>query len=119
MIKLLLARREDELGSAVHTRQYAILKFRHGTVLNEKGEADANRFACWMLFDFPATLLPVPFAGERLLHPFLFTRLQIEGMPFDFFNDVFLLHLPLEAPERVLQSFTFLEPDFRQSNYTS
>jgi hypothetical protein len=36
-------------------------------------------------------------------------------MPLDFLDDVFLLHLPLEAPESVLQSFTFLEPHFRQT----
>jgi hypothetical protein len=36
-------------------------------------------------------------------------------MPFDFLNDVFLLDLPLEAPEGVFQGFTVLESYFCQN----
>lgn len=36
-------------------------------------------------------------------------------MPLDFFNNVFLLHFSLEAPEGVFQSFTFLESYFSQT----
>jgi len=71
-----------------------------------------------MLFDFPATFLPVPFTRESLLDTQLLTRLQIEGVAFDLFNDVFLLHLPLEAPEGVFQRFTVLESYFSQ-NFTT
>jgi len=66
------------------------------------------------LFDFPATLLPVPFPGKSGLNPFLFARLQIKRMALDLFDDVFLLHLSLEAPEGVFQRFPLLEPDFSQ-----
>ena len=54
------------------------------------------------LFNLPATLLPVPFAGQRLLGPELLARFQIEGMTFHLFDDVFLLNLALEAAEGVL-----------------
>jgi hypothetical protein len=39
-------------------------------------------------------------------------------MPFDLFDDVFLLHFPFEAPEGVFQCFAILEPYFRQIKYT-
>jgi hypothetical protein len=55
-----------------------------------------------MLFGFPATFLPVPFPGKSGLNPFFFSRLQIERMPLDLFNDVFLLHFSFEATEGVL-----------------
>jgi hypothetical protein len=67
-----------------------------------KGGALAIRSACCMLFGFPATFLPVPFPGKSGLNPFFFSRLQIERMPLDLFNDVFLLHFSFEATEGVL-----------------
>ena len=71
------------------------------------------------LFDFPATFLPVPFACQRLLDPQFLARLQIERVALDFFDDVFLLHFPFEAPEGVFQGFTVLESYFRQIYDTS
>jgi len=53
------------------------------------------------LLNLPAILLPVPFAGQRLLGTELLTRFQVERMSLDLFNDVFLLDLSLEAPESV------------------
>jgi hypothetical protein len=67
-----------------------------------------------MLFDFPATLFPVPLPCKSLLNAQLLTRLQIEGMPLYFFNDVFLLHLALKASKGVFQGFTVLESNFSQ-----
>jgi len=55
-----------------------------------------------LLFDFPATLLPVSFPGKSSLDPLFFSWLQVERMPLDFFNDVFLLHFPFEATEGIL-----------------
>lgn len=47
--------------------------------------------------------MPGLFAGsfprQGRLDSLFFTRLQIKGMLFDFFNDVLLLHLSLEAAE--------------------
>ena len=54
------------------------------------------------LFDLPATLLPVTLPGESCLDTFFFSRLQIKRMPFDLFDDVFLLHFSLKATEGVL-----------------
>jgi hypothetical protein len=123
MVELLFAGSENKIRRTVHTFQNPVLKFWHGTILKE-----GKRCAChsrtavrsWTanrsrLFDFPATFLPVPFACQRLLDPQFFARLQIEGMPLDFFNDVFLLYLPLETPESVFQGFTVLESDFSQN----
>ncbi len=71
------------------------------------------------LFDLPARFLPVSLAGQRLLGPALLTRLQIEGMAFDLFNNVFLLHLPLKAAKGILQSLALLKLHFSQTKYTS
>ena len=87
--------------------------------LRGKDGALAIRPAKLALFDFPATFLPVSFARQRLLDTQFFARLQIEGMPLDLFNDVFLLHLTLEASEGVFQGFTVLESYFSQSCDTS
>jgi hypothetical protein len=66
------------------------------------------------LFDFPATLLPISFTGEGGFNPHFFTRLQIERMALDLFNDVFLLHLALEATEGIFQRLPFLQSYFSQ-----
>ena len=116
MIELLFARGEDKVGPAIDTFQNPILKFWHGTILEGKGEARCQplRLLSW-LFDFPGDFLPVPFARQCLLDPQFFARLQIERMPFDLFDNVFLLHFPFEAPEGVFQGFTLLEPYFSQN----
>ena len=64
------------------------------------------------LLRFAPELLTVPLPGQRLLGPSLVTRLQIEGMLFDVLDDVFLLHLALEAAERALYGLAFLDLDF-------
>src|SRR5215471_14322605 len=72
-----------------------------------------------VLLYFPATLLPVAFAGQRLLGPELLTRLQVKGVSFDLFNNVLLLDLTLEATKGVFQSFALLKLYFCQTNCTS
>jgi hypothetical protein len=71
------------------------------------------------LFNFAPALFPVSLTGKRLLDPQLLARLQVKRMPLDLFNDVFLLHLALESPEGVFQSFTVLESYFCQTYDTS
>ena len=44
-----------------------------------------------------------------------FARLQIESVPLDFFDNVLLKDLTLEAPERVLNCFTVLNVDLSQT----
>jgi hypothetical protein len=43
-----------------------------------------------------------------LLDPAFFARFQVEGVPLDFFDDVFGLDLPLEPSESVFKSFALL-----------
>src|ERR1700761_5597158 len=71
------------------------------------------------LLDFAPALFPVSLTRKRLLDPQLLARLQVKGMPLDFFDDVFLLYLALEPPESVFQGFTILESNFRQTYDTS
>jgi hypothetical protein len=103
VVKLLLSRGECEIRSAVDAFKCPILKFGHGTILGTK-KAERLPFAPPVegLFHFPATLLPVTFAGKSSLDPFFFSWFQVERMPLDFFNDVFLLHFSLEATEGIL-----------------
>jgi hypothetical protein len=54
------------------------------------------------------------FAGQRLFQALLFARLQIKGVTLDLFDDVFRLHLALEAPQCVLQRLALLQSNFCQ-----
>jgi hypothetical protein len=48
-------------------------------------------------------LFAVAPARQRRFNAFLLARLQIESVPLDFFDDVLLQNLALEAPLRVLK----------------
>jgi hypothetical protein len=76
--------------------------------------AVANWFLCFHLLRLPASLLAIAFTGQCLFDSELLARLQIEGVPFDFPDDVLLHDLSLEAAERVLHRLTFLEPYLSQ-----
>jgi hypothetical protein len=124
VVELLFPCGEHEVRAAVHAFQNPILKSRHGTILRKRRNAlpfappvsyNPNLYnPNSTLFDFPATLFPVPFPCKSLLYPQLLTRLQIKRMPLYFFDDVFLLHLALKATKGVFQSFTILESNFSQ-----
>src|SRR6266852_1427795 len=66
------------------------------------------------LLDILAPLLAVPLTCERFLRALLFSGLQIERVPLDLFDDVFLLHLPLEPSKSAFQSLAVLNGNFRQ-----
>jgi hypothetical protein len=72
----------------------------------------------WTLVQFPALLLPAAFPSESLLRPALVTGLQIERMLLDILDDIFLLHLSLEAAQRALDGFALLDLDFSQASST-
>jgi hypothetical protein len=67
------------------------------------------------LFRLPASLLPITFTGQGLFDPEFLARLQVEGVPFDFADDVLLNNLPLETAERVLNRLAVLEPYLSQT----
>jgi hypothetical protein len=55
---------------------------------------------------------------KRSLHTLLFAGLQVKGVTLDLLNDVFLLHLALEAAESILEGFPLLKSYFCQNLYT-
>src|SRR5512133_3302326 len=71
------------------------------------------------LLDLPARFLAVPLARERRFDTSFLARFQVERVPLHLFDNVFLLHFPLETPEGVFEGFALLESNFRQSCYTS
>jgi hypothetical protein len=71
-----------------------------------------------VLFLLFTGLFTAPFAGQCLFQALFFTRLQIEGVALDLFNDVFGLHLALETAEGILQRFALLQSNFCQTKYT-
>jgi len=68
------------------------------------------------LFDLPTALLPVTLPGESCLDTLFFSWLQIERMPLDLFDDVFLLHFSFEASKGIFKCFALLKSYFRQIN---
>ena len=63
-------------------------------------------------------LLARALARQRLLGAAPIAWLQVERMLLDILDDIFLLHLPLEAAKRALDRLAFLNLDFSQSEYT-
>jgi hypothetical protein len=67
------------------------------------------------LVQFPALLFSAAFTSEGLFRPALVTRLQIERVLLDILDDIFLLHLPLEAAQGAFDGFAFLDFYFSQA----
>jgi hypothetical protein len=63
-----------------------------------------------------ANFLASALASERRFHTFLLTGLQVKGVALDFFDNVFLLHLALEAAQSVFEGLTLLQSNFRQTD---
>jgi len=51
------------------------------------------------LLNLTRALFAISFPCKRLFSPALLARLQIKRMPFDFLNDIFLLHLALKSAQ--------------------
>jgi hypothetical protein len=76
-----------------------------GTTLYCVGELLTELLLSILLFaNFLASALP----SQGSLHAFFLTRLQVKGVALDLFNDVFLLHLALEAAQSIFEGFTLL-----------
>ena len=84
--------------------------------MNEGWSAFQTQALLASLFSRALTVAPfaVALARQRRFNAFLLARLQIESVPLDFFDDVLLQNLALEAPERVLKGFTILNVDLGQ-----
>ncbi len=64
-------------------------------------------------------LLTIALTCQRFLHALLFTWFQVERVTLDFLDDVFGLHLTLEASQGILKGFAFLYSNLCQEKYTS
>ena len=56
-----------------------------------------------LLILFFARFFPISLACERFFGTLFLAGFQVKGMSLDFLDDVFLLYLAFEAPERVFQ----------------
>ena len=73
----------------------------------------------WILILLLTDLLAIALACKRLFHALLLTWFQIKRVTLDFLDNVFRLHLALEAPQCVLKGFAFLYSNLCQEKYTS
>ena len=58
----------------------------------------------------------IPLPRQRFLYASLFAGLQVEGMTFHFFNDVFLLDLALKPAQCIFKRLAFLNANLCQRN---
>src|SRR2546421_11226540 len=63
--------------------------------------------------------LAVALASQRRFDTALLAGRHIEGMSFDFFDDVFLLHLALKATQSALERFAIAQSHFGHAMVTS
>ncbi len=73
----------------------------------------------WKLILLLTDLLTIALACQCFFHALLLTWFQIKRVTLDFLDDVFRLHLALEAPQCVLKGFAFLYSNLCQEKYTS
>ena len=99
---------------AVNEIKHWLLSFGlcHATLVRRPSQTRSPVRASWLkrsdsLLLF-AYLLAVPLARQRLFHTLLFARFQVKGVTLDLFDDVFGLHLPLEAAKSILQGLALL-----------
>src|SRR5687767_2812858 len=71
------------------------------------------------LLRLPAHFLAIALPGERLFCSTLVPRFQVEGVLLDVLDDVFLLHLALETPQRAFDRLTFLQLHLGHRRITS
>lgn len=72
----------------------------------------ADGFRCLGLFRRATVFFAIALTGQRRFQAALFSGRDIEGVPFDFADNVFLLHLAFEPAERALQRLVIAEFDF-------
>ena len=65
-----------------------------------------------------ACLFTAAFPRQRFLDALFLAGLQVEGVTLNLLDNIFLLHLTLEATQRILKRFSLLNSDFCQTDYT-
>jgi hypothetical protein len=93
--------------------------FQAAVSSNSREEETAGHVEKRELILLLADLLAITLAGKRFFHALLFTGLQIKRVTLDFLDNVFSLHLALEAPQSILKGFAFLYSNLCQEKYTS
>ena len=81
---------------------------------------------CWVelncrrqLLENAADFLAIAFARERRFHAALLARRHVEGVPFDFADNVFLLHFAFEPAQGAFKRLVIAEFDLCQCCFTS
>ena len=70
------------------------------TIFDNSSEKEMGHHLAWQPIDlvlFFTRFFPAALARQCFLHTLLLARLQVKGVTLDLLNDVFLLHLALEA----------------------
>lgn len=56
------------------------------------------------------------FTCQCCLYAFFLAWFEVKGVALNLLNNVLLLHFALETPQSILEGFTLLQPNFRQTN---
>jgi hypothetical protein len=81
----------------------------------EQGRPGKERPSAALILFF-SCFLASTLASESCLHTLLLAGLQVKGVALDLLDNVFLLHLALEATQCVLEGLTLLKSYFCQTN---
>jgi hypothetical protein len=92
--------------------QTALINFRAGAFL--KVRAARGGPAVLLLIPLFARFFSIAFPRQSLFQAALLARLQIEGMPLDFLDNVFLLDFAFEPAQGVFKRLALLNPNFGQ-----
>ena len=65
---------------------------------------------------FLTCLLASSLASKSSFYTLLLAGLQVKGVALNLFDDVFLLNFALETAQSVLEGFTLLQSNFRQTD---
>jgi len=99
-------------------RRISALRLETGVFQDRRTGRDSLPQPVQISFLLFALLFSAALAGQRLFYTLLFARLQVKGVTLHFFDNVFLLYLPLKAAQSVFERLAFLQSYFRQRNYT-
>ena len=85
------------------------LALPHGRASGHLLSMPCRHARCSGLFNRAAVFFAIALTGQRRFQTALFSGRNIEGVPFDLANDIFLLHLAFKPAERALQRLVIAE----------